>query len=492
VKELHSSVREVAVLQAATEMILSSMEADSVLHQILLIVRNHFGVSTCAVMLVDKAANELYVRAQNGYDQSVAKKRYKIGRDGITGIVASTSAPLYVPDVHAESRYIRLSESARSELALPLIVRDELIGVLDVESDKPDYFTDEMIGILAIFAGQAAVALENARLYSSERRRMRQIEFVNLIARSTTGSDNLDQLLSTLADLLSDAFESCDVSILLRQPDGTLRLSAHSGSGHPDYQSIESSVRDGLISQALHARQNLVSSVPGNTGKEPCVSGSSTELAIPLVSFGETMGAVVLSSKQVDAFSPEDRSVAQAAGDVCATAIRNVQLADELRRLANTDSLTGLFNQRYFHLAVSQEISRARRFNKQFSVLMFDLRNFRQLNVDEGFSVGDEALKAVSRNLASMVRAVDIVCRYSGDKFAMVLPEIDAKKAVSVIAKVKASLKNELTVSSQPRSFQAAFAQVHFPIDGASELDLLRKLLKELEANKQTGSSATA
>src|SRR5207237_7209610 len=115
-------------------------------------------------------------------------------------------------------------ESVRSELALPLLVRDEVIGVLHVGSNKLDYFNDEMVGLLALFAGQAAVALENARLYSTERRRMRQIELINLIARSATGAQDVEQLLSNLADLINDTFDTVDVCILLRNKEGQLVL----------------------------------------------------------------------------------------------------------------------------------------------------------------------------------------------------------------------------------------------------------------------------
>jgi len=97
-KDLHSSVREVAVLQEATEMILSSMDADTVLHQMLLIVRNYFAVTNCAVLMVDAAAGELHVRVENGCEIT-DRMRFKIGVEGIVGHVAATKMPMYVPDV---------------------------------------------------------------------------------------------------------------------------------------------------------------------------------------------------------------------------------------------------------------------------------------------------------------------------------------------------------------------------------------------------------
>src|SRR5205085_11152867 len=247
----------------------------------------------------------------------------------------------------------------------------------DMESDKSDHFTDAMIGLLALFAAQAAVALENAKLHSAERRRMRQIEFVNLIARSATNASELGQLLLTLSELVSDTFEGSEVSILLRDRSGSLSLEAHAGGEKPHFKQFQESIRHGLIAEAFAARMSVVSHDRGHAkvskeGVVPhtkfCIEGAASEMAIPLLSLSESLGVIVISHRQENAFSSDDRSIAQVAGDVCATAVRNVQLAEELRRLANTDSLTGIYNQRYFHMAVAHEISRSKRFAKPFSV----------------------------------------------------------------------------------------------------------------------------
>lgn len=496
-KDIHSSVREVAVLQEATEMILSNMDSDTVLHQILLIVRNYFAVSDCAVLMVDAAAGELYVRAENGKGKG-GKTRFKIAEEGVVGYVASSKNPFYVPDVSKEPRYISLDPKIKSELALPLLARDEVIAVLDLESDKVDFFTDEMIGLLAMFAAQAAIALENARLYSSERRRMRQIEFINLIARSATSASDIDQLLSTLCELVSDTFEDSEVSILLRDKNGTLSLNAHSGGHHPDPESYRASARLGIIADAIDARMNVVTNNVQEHAKDvphwkPCLYNSAAELAVPLLSLGETLGVIVISQTKLNAFSSDDRSIAQAAGDVCATAIKNVQLSEELRRVANTDSLTGLYNQRYFHIAVAHEISRAKRFEKQFAIIMFDLQNFRQVNETRGFDAGDDLLRAVAHFLAGTVRAIDTVCRYSADRYALILPETSENDVLAVQNKIINGL-NKMAADRRDSglSLTAAFGHVQYPANGATELELVRHLISRIERQKPQASGAGA
>jgi diguanylate cyclase (GGDEF)-like protein len=476
-------------------MILSSADVDTVLHQILLIVRNYFGIANCAVLMVDAMAGELYVRAQNGYDESVVRQhRFKIGVQGVTGWVAQSKTPLYVPDISKEPRYLVGDPRVRSELALPLVVRDEVVGVLDLESDKLDYFTDDMIGLLALFAGQAAVALENARLYSTERRRMRQLELINLIARSATAANDIEQFLATMADLIYDTFEGTEVCILLRDPAGTLMPRAHAGSQAPALERFQASERSGILAQAFSARMNILQNdVPGQPDWPACLENSGSELCVPLVSFGDTLGAVVIAHPQRNFFSVDDRSIAQAAADVCATAIKNVHLADELRRVTSTDSLTGVYNQRYFHSVVAQEISRARRYNKRFALVMLDLRGFRAINAALGFDGGDEILCEVAQMLRHQLRSIDILCRYAGDRFALVLPETDRERMNAVLGKVQEGLSRiRYKVEGESRSMAASWAQVHYPHDGSGELELVRLLLSRVALAKKDASAAGA
>ncbi len=494
-KSVHSSVREIAVLQEATEMILSSMDVDTVLHQILLIVRNYFGTANCAVFLVDPGTQELYCRAHNGYDDAIARKlRIKIAKEGVTGWVAQSKTPLYVPDVRKEPRYIAADAKAMSELALPLLVRDEVVGVLSIGSDKIDYFTDEMIGLLALFAGQAAVALENARLYSTERRRMRQIELINLIARAATAANNVDQLLTTLCDLIADTFEAPDVALLLREEEGPMSVRAYSGARTDCPESFPAAEESGIIAQALAARMNVVvNDVNAKPGWKACFGDAGSELCVPLVSFGETVGALVVSHKEAHHISTEDRSIAQAAADVSATAIRNVQLSDELRRVTNTDTLTGIYNQRYFHVILAQEVTRAHRYRKRFSVVMVDLKDFKEVNAKVGFDRGDQILRDVAQMLKKLMRNVDSICRYNGDRFVLVLPETETERMKTVLGKIADGVA-QMGVSMQsespaPPPLKAVCAFVSYPSDGATELDLVRTVLAKISALKNSPSS---
>src|SRR5207248_10806373 len=157
---------------------------------ILLVVHNYFGASRCAVYLVDEGGRELYWGTQDGYSTDEVARRLPIGKDSIAGWAAFTRAPLYIPDLSVEKRQRVDDLNVASVLALPLIVRERALGVLEIRGEKTDPFDSDAIGLLSVFAGQAAIALENARLYSTDLRRMRQIEIINLIARSAAAAND--------------------------------------------------------------------------------------------------------------------------------------------------------------------------------------------------------------------------------------------------------------------------------------------------------------
>jgi len=492
--EVHASVREVAVLQQATQMILSSLDADTLLHHILLVVHNYFGASPCAVYLVDEGGHGLYRAAQNGYSQEDSAQRLSIGKDSIAGWAAFTRAPLYIPDLSIEKRHRIEDLNVASVLALPLLVRERALGVLEIRGKKKDPFDSDVIGLLSVFAGQAAIALENARLYSTDLRRMRQIEIINLIARTAAAANDTQQFYGMLVDLIADTFEGTRIAIVIHSPEGKLSVSAFAGIPEISYERILVSRQRGVLADAFSQRAlALANDLAGRKDWPSCFPNIGSELCAPLVSLGEVLGAIVLGHESPNHFTADDRSIAQAAADVCATAARNVQLAEELRRITNIDPLTGLYNQRYLHTAVSQEIPRARRHQKEFGLMIADLRGLRQVNSLLGQHTGDELLRRVAKSLVSSLRNNDVLCRYEGDRFAVLLPEVNAERLITVLAKLQHGLQT--LTSPLPEStggIKATWASVSYPHDATTELELLRVLLSRLQKAKEQASGGQA
>src|ERR1700683_39513 len=187
-------MNKIAVLYDAGQAVLSTFDLDEVLQRILEIAHDYFHLRNVAIVLLHKEEQELYVRSQIGWDEGQDKHRLPVGQ-GITGAAALKKQPGYSPDVTKDSRYFCSAKPPRSELAIPLMVRDEVVGVLDCQSDNLDHFDSETIDLLTLFSTQASIALQNARLYSLEQRRARQLQAINAIAQQTTAVLDLAELL---------------------------------------------------------------------------------------------------------------------------------------------------------------------------------------------------------------------------------------------------------------------------------------------------------
>jgi sigma-B regulation protein RsbU (phosphoserine phosphatase) len=224
-------MNKIAILYDAGQAVLSTFDLDEVLQRILGIARDYFHLRNVAIVLLDQQSQQLYVRSQIGWDEGQDKVRLSLGQ-GITGVAALKKQPVYAPDVSKDPRYFCSAKSTRSELAIPLMVCEEVVGVLDCQSDRVDHFDPETVDLLTLFSTQASIALQNARLYSLEQQRARQLQAINAIAQQTTAVLDLEDLLIKVCGLIQDAFRVSHVSLFLRE-DQDLVLRAHHGTLTP-------------------------------------------------------------------------------------------------------------------------------------------------------------------------------------------------------------------------------------------------------------------
>ncbi|MBV9481358.1 MAG: GGDEF domain-containing protein [Acidobacteria bacterium] len=203
------------------------------------------------------------------------------------------------------------------------------------------------------------------------------------------------------------------------------------------------------------------------------------------------LGAIVLGHQRTNFFTAEDRTIAQAAADVCATAIKNVQLSEELRRVVNLDPFTGAYNQRYLHTALEQEIFRSRRHGKHIGLVMLDLHNLRTINNQIGLEAGDSLLRSVAQALRSNVRHNDLVCRYVADRFCVLLPELNSDGLTVVLGKLQDAVHGiEVPYREKPLPLTATWAAVEYPTDRDTAIELMKLLTSRLdEAKSQAAQS---
>jgi len=436
--------------------------------------------------MVEPRSGDLYGRMPAGPAGDLEPVFLRLG-EGIAGSAAMLRDVVYAPDVSRDARYVATRAGTRSELAVPLMVNDEVIAVLDCQADQADFFDAAAIEQVRLFSQPAALALQNAQRYSREQRRRAQVEAVNAAARETTSVFELEQLLDRLCEVILENFSADQVSVVMYD-DGYLTVAHYRGkltSRLSPGERLPESV--GLCARALaNAAPVLDNRVRSNEGYVPGFEETHSEVCLPLISFSEPLGVLVLDSAQADAFDPEEIHAMQAAADVCATAIQNARHFERARNLANVDGLTGIYNRRYFEQRILEELERSVRYKGSMALLMIDIDHFKKLNDEFGHLLGDEVLRQVSSIFEQHLRKLDVVCRYGGEEFAILVPETPGNRAMGVAEKLRRMIEG-WNFPGVPRPVTISVGVAEFPTDGRSRDELMKAADDALYQAKQQG-----
>ena len=207
-------------------------------------------------------------------------------------------------------------------------------------------------------------------------------------------------------------------------------------------------------------------------------------ISIPLVARGATKGALNIYRIGDDAsFAAEEFELAKLFGDAAALALDNVHVRTSLELQAQTDSLTGLFNHRFFHERLRAELTRAARAHDSVALLMFDIDDFKRVNDICGHAVGDQILVAIAGALTSLVRASDIPCRVGGEEFAVIMPSCGAGDALGFARRLTARLQQQPIDAAGEVTFSVGLAE------GPEHATNPRELVACAEAAMMTGKA---
>ena len=198
----------------------TSLDLDTTVRRVAEVVRKVIDYEIFAILLLNEKTQELRFRFQVGYPPEFAERsRIKVG-EGVTGQAAQLRQAVLIDDVTKDPRYIEAVPNVRSELAIPLITKNRVIGVIDIEAREPGYFTEEHVRVLTLVASRMAAGIENAQLYTRTTKQARILLLLNEIARELTSILNLDELLGRIAELVRRLIDYQMFSILLLDAAG--------------------------------------------------------------------------------------------------------------------------------------------------------------------------------------------------------------------------------------------------------------------------------
>ncbi len=251
---------------------------------------------------------------------------------------------------------------------------------------------------------------------------------------------DLEALLGQILDAACSAIPSAEKGMLylVVPKTGNLEMRAAIGYTDPRIQKTALTGSKGYVARAVRDRQssmiNDVQTDPliQSNGKIPEIRAIQSVIVAPLALEDRVLGVLSLDSSRRAAFKEADLRLLESFATTATIALNNAQLHAEVQKLAITDGLTNLYNRRGFFELGRREVERSRRFGRPLSAIMIDVDDFKRINDTYGHAAGDQVLRELARRLLANTREVDILGRYGGDEFALLLPETDLFTSASV------------------------------------------------------------
>ena len=319
-------------LLEVADVVNTTLDLDTLLRRVAELIRRVIDYQIFAILLLNEKTQELRFRFAIGHTpETIEKTRVKMG-EGVTGLAAQKREPILVEDVRNTPFYIEALPHVRSELAIPLIVKNRVIGVIDFESTHPNYFTPEHSRLLTVVGSRIAMGIENARLYTRVSRQARTLILLNEISRDLSSILNLDELLKRIGEQLTRIIDYQMFSILLLDPTGTKlehRFSLRFNEKVQIKQQIP--VGEGLVGYAVQNKEPLL--IPDVT-KDPRYiklnPETRSELVVPLIYQGNVIGVLDLEHTKRRFFTEDHLRTMSTLAAQISIAIENARLYERV------------------------------------------------------------------------------------------------------------------------------------------------------------------
>jgi len=254
---------------------------------------------------------------------------------------------------------------------------------------------------------------------------------------------------------------------------------------------------EGAAGKAIRSRSPLLVARASGAGLPEIPQGVewSEVLALPLMSRGRAVGVVeLIRTGSAKPFRRRDMRVLSLMLEPVAVCLENVQLLRHSEELSVTDDLTKLYNSRYLNACLLREVHRARRYRSQVSLIFLDLDGFKNVNDRHGHLAGSRALVEVGAVIRNMVREIDVVCRFGGDEFTVILPQTGPEGARIIADRIRCRLEETVFLETFSLSVRitASFGVASFPDHTDTEKGLIQKADEAMYRVKESGKNSIA
>lgn len=428
--------------------------------------------------------------------------------------VVESRKPRLKPNLSASSEG-RIFKDERSVMCVPLMVSKEIVGVIYVGSIKEGTHTEEHLSHLKMLSAFAAPSMKTAMLFEDkekdltiEREIREAVEAKNAqlaglqqmgqrMGQSLKSKDTITVVAQSLKEMITAAQSVILFTPDTEGPDGHALKAEFAETPYSAYvKNLALRDDEGLLGKAISSKQTILVQdtemfdVQNLLGSEdsvvvaPLLGGAGEHIDTEPES-SELLGVLYVGSDKKNALTEEHRNIIETVSYQTAMALKNARLYEQTQQMALTDGLTGLYTHRLFQEKLTEEIEWASRHGEHIVLVMVDADNFKTYNDTLGHPAGDALLIEIANLLRDKVRSTDIVCRYGGDEFALLLKNTSKVDAHRMCERIREAFQlrfggNEVQVTS-------SIGLACYPVDANSKKDLAKAADDALYMSKRGG-----
>jgi diguanylate cyclase (GGDEF)-like protein len=378
--------------------------------------------------------------------------------------------------------------AARCYAAVPIVLRGKPAGVMAALNYDREFVYDQRdLEVLHTAAGQVAVAVENARLFAEEQRRARYLGFLNNVSKTAISSQDAEQMLDEIVREIQSNFNYDHIGIgMLDYVTKEIEIKAEAGStAHRSGTRLP--LGTGIIGKVARSNEMMLVPNADQSHFQSILPEARSVLCLPLT-YGETLlGVLNVESRRENAFPDQEVLILRTVADLLATALHNAFVFQKLQQQSITDGLTGIKTRRFFLEAVSAEWKRASRSGRPFSVVLADMDKFKDVNDRMGHLEGDLVLARVGRLLEQKCRQSNVVARYGGDEFVILMPETGVEQAQILSERLRLWIATDPMLAE--RHITGSFGVATFPLHGATVEEIIRVADAGMYVSKHAGGN---
>jgi diguanylate cyclase (GGDEF)-like protein/putative nucleotidyltransferase with HDIG domain len=483
---------ELHILNEIGRALSSTLEPDALFERIYAEMRRLLDVSSFFIAFQDQKTKE--IRFEIKVNEGERCEKYsRPAANHLVEYVMRTRQPLLIRE-HYEEEAKRLGfesvEPLASICAVPLILYDRPIGVMAVHSQQERAFDEGHVELLRVLASEAAIAIENARLFSEEQKKSRHLTLINNVSSHAITTLNPDEMLGKIATEIENWLTYDHIGIaILDYSAKELVIQAEAGSRR-NAAGRRILLGEGLVGQVARTGQMATVRDTNPTTPRTILPNSVSAIALPVTYAEQLLGVLYVESSEPCDFPEQEVLLLRTLADLFAGALHNAMTFQKAQEQAITDGLTGVKTHRFLMEALSSEWKRSTRANRPFALVLMDLDRFKFVNDFYGHLEGDVVLQRVGHILEQNCRRSDVVARYGGDEFVILMPETTVEQARQLASKLRGWVASDPLL--RDKNITASFGIAGFPVHGSTPQELIQVADSSMYLSKHQGGNSVS